>query len=81
MSTLQLDSESGFRKVQQLKMFWSRFFCSDFRNESNGIFVHGWFFAGSFFISFKRYCCPALKFEKNEKNTSPVIIFHKTMGV
>ena len=52
-------------------------FCSDFRNESNGIFVLGvgFFlqtnfdfltshFWRNFFISFKRYCCPELKFEK-----------------
>ena len=53
-------------------------FCSDFRYESNGIFVLGvgfFFFRqistfylaifdGIFFISFGRYCCPELKFEK-----------------
>ena len=53
-------------------------YCSDFRCESNGIFVLGvgfFFFRqisifylanfdGFFFISFKKYCCPGLKFEK-----------------
>ena len=37
------------------------------RNESNGIFVFGTFkldFFDNFFISFKRYCCPELTFEK-----------------
>ena len=51
--------------------------CSDFRYESNGIFVlgGGFFlqtnfdfltshFWRNFFISFKRYCCRELKFEK-----------------
>ena len=54
------------------------YFCSDFRYESNGIFVLGvgFFFLQTnfdfltslfwrtFFISFKRFCCPELKFEK-----------------
>ena len=52
-------------------------FCSDFRYESNGIFVLGVGFFSSdkfrlfylaifdgFFLSFKRYCCLELKFEK-----------------
>ena len=66
------------------------FYCSDFRYESNGIFVLGvgfFFFRqistfylaifdGIFFISFERYCCPELKFD-----ISPVIIFRKVMGV
>ena len=46
--------------------------CSDFRNESNGIFVLGWFFflqtnfdfLVSHLISFERYCCSELRFEK-----------------
>ena len=53
-------------------------YCSDFRYESNGIFMLGvgFFFFRQvstfelaifdeiFFISFERYCCPELKFEK-----------------
>ena len=53
------------------------YFCSDFPNESNGIFVLGvvFFFrqiatfklailTGFFLLSFKRYCCLELKFGK-----------------
>ena len=59
---------------------WTRrnAYCSDFRYESYEIFVLGvgfFFFRqistfqlaifdGTFFISFERYCCPELKFEK-----------------
>ena len=48
-------------------------YCPDFRYESNGIFVlgAGFFFQTNFdyfsrkiLISFKRYCCSELKFEK-----------------
>ena len=50
-------------------------YCSDFRYESNGIFVLGMsffffrqiylaIFNANFLISFKRYCCPELKFKK-----------------
>ena len=64
-------------------------YCSDFRCESNGIFVLGVFFFFSLisssqlaifdkicFIS-KIYCCSELKFEKN---FLPVIVFCKVMG-
>ena len=72
----------GFRKCRRNPLIVSEFldvgYCSDFRYESDGIFVLGvgFFFFRQistfylaifdriFFISFKRYCCPKLKFEK-----------------
>ena len=66
------------RQLMTLVVFKLKSNCSDFRYESNGIFVLGvgFFFLQTnfdfltshfwrnFFISFKRYCCPELKFEK-----------------
>ena len=62
--------------------------CSDFRYESNRIFVLGWVFFfqtnfdfltshfwRNFVILFESYCCPRLK------DISPVIIFRKVMRV
>ena len=74
---IQSDASSLFKSCPKIQYTpQSDCNCSDFCKESNGIFVLGWFFFlqrnfdflnshfwRNFFISFKKYCCPELKFE------------------
>ena len=78
LSEQKQDKKIVFSELRACKNYWDLNYCSDFRYESNGIFVLGvgFFFLQTnfdfltshfwrnFLMSFKRYCCPELKFEK-----------------